>query len=205
MRRNNLIAYAQSFASFLLDSDIGDKIKNIILFGSVAKNEFDKESDIDIFIDTELERKEIATQLKLFEMSAINKIWLEKGIKNSISLKIGNLEEYGLRRSIISSGVQLYGKFKQMPKNVQYYLLFILNFSRLKRNEKVRLWRKLYGYTQRVGKKRYNITGIFKDINANRIEKNVIMIPVENKEKIIGFLEKNKIDYKFYETWTEKI
>ena len=41
-----LIAYASSFASFVIPKAEFDEI---ILFGSVARNEADKDSDIDLF------------------------------------------------------------------------------------------------------------------------------------------------------------
>ena len=56
-----------SFASFLIDSRIGDKIDKIILFGSVAKGDSGKESDIDIFVDTRMRiEKDINKLLGLF-------------------------------------------------------------------------------------------------------------------------------------------
>ena len=48
MKQNKLISLALNFASFLVDRTM---VNSIILFGSVASNNFDKESDIDIFID----------------------------------------------------------------------------------------------------------------------------------------------------------
>ena len=44
-----LIAYAEDFISFLLEklNKESDKIKQIILFGSVARDEDSKNSDID--------------------------------------------------------------------------------------------------------------------------------------------------------------
>ncbi len=56
MNRYELIAYAMDFCSFLLKSEMANEIKKIILFGSVARGDFDSESDIDIFIDTEKEK-----------------------------------------------------------------------------------------------------------------------------------------------------
>jgi len=48
----NLISYSIDFVSFLIQKTKSrEKIKNIILFGSVARGEADRESDIDLFID----------------------------------------------------------------------------------------------------------------------------------------------------------
>ncbi len=56
MNQDTLIAYALDFSSFLIDTaKVTDKIKRIMLFGSVARGDFTKESDIDLFIDTDEE------------------------------------------------------------------------------------------------------------------------------------------------------
>ena len=52
MENYKLISYAVDFVSFLiqsLDSDV-NTIKNIYLFGSVARGDADKNSDIDLFV-----------------------------------------------------------------------------------------------------------------------------------------------------------
>ena len=62
----NLIAYAQNFVSFLLDKltekEIAN-IKTIILFGSVAREEATKGSDVDIFIDIYKEDAPLAKKI----------------------------------------------------------------------------------------------------------------------------------------------
>ena len=49
MKQETLVAYSMSAGSYLVENVPG--IRNIILFGSVARGKFDKESDIDIFVD----------------------------------------------------------------------------------------------------------------------------------------------------------
>ena len=53
IERKSLIGYAAGFVSFIMDSRVGEDINRIILFGSVARGDFGKKSDIDLFIDTE--------------------------------------------------------------------------------------------------------------------------------------------------------
>src|SRR3990167_7304033 len=49
---SKLISYAMDFSSFLIQKiKEKEKIRNIILFGSVSRDEANKKSDIDIFID----------------------------------------------------------------------------------------------------------------------------------------------------------
>lgn len=208
MSRHELIAYAMDFSSFLLKSSVAEKINKIILFGSVARGDFDQESDIDLFIDCSKDKKvenQIQKVLRLFELSETNEKWKIKGLKNTLSLKIGNLEKWALRRDVISSGMLLYGKYAEMPKGMKYYLMFKLNFESLKRGIKVNIWRRLYGYRQKVGTKEYISKGLLGRVRGKKIEKSVIIVPVENKDKILDFLKKYKIKYEINEIWSDTL
>src|SRR3989338_5004302 len=124
MKRENLISYSANFASFVLDSEHFKDIDRIILFGSVARGNFDVESDIDIFIDTKKDiEKGVKKLIMLFNESEIHRKWLLRGLRNLISVKVGDIEKWNLKRDVISEGIILYGKFKDVPENVEYYLL----------------------------------------------------------------------------------
>ncbi len=72
LNKIDLIAYSGSFVSFVLKPLEKFNIREIILFGSVARGEFDKKSDIDSFIDIKNEKdferinKIVGIQLKSF-------------------------------------------------------------------------------------------------------------------------------------------
>ncbi|MFZ3077630.1 MAG: nucleotidyltransferase domain-containing protein [Candidatus Aenigmatarchaeota archaeon] len=206
MNKHELTAYAMDFCSFLLRSEIGKNIDKIILFGSVARGDFDSESDIDIFIDTE-KAKDVEASVKktqkAFEKSETYEKWKLKGIKNPISVEIGKLEKWELYRSVISVGILLYGKFEEMPKGVKYYSMLALNFSRMDRNKKIRIWRELYGYRQKFGKKLFVSKGLLEDISGKKLERGVIAVPAENKKRILGFIKRNRIRYRIFEIWTD--
>jgi predicted nucleotidyltransferase len=62
-----------------LDTLLGASIKDIILFGSYARNDADKGSDIDLMVLTDLSRADIATlNWKLGEI--VSELLLEYGI-----------------------------------------------------------------------------------------------------------------------------
>jgi len=203
MKRENLIAYAVSFASFLLDDSVGKDIERILLFGSVARGNFDNESDIDLFIDTKADiEKNVQKVLKLFQNSETQKKWELKGLKNELSIQTGNLNNWKLKRDIITDGVILYGKFNELAETAQHCLMLQTSFSRFKKSQKVRLWRKLYGYKQKIGKKIYSTQGIVEKIEGSRME-SAIIIPVKSKKEIIDFLNKEKVNYTLREIWME--
>ncbi len=204
IKRNNLISYGMSFASFLLDSKISDNINKIILFGSVARGDFDENSDIDIFIDTSNDiEKELDKLLVLFRSSKANETWTLKGIKNEISIKSGNLKKWSLRREVISSGIVLYGKYNEMPDKLAYYALIKMELKAIKASKQMSIWRKLYGYKQKIGNKVYTGKGLVEKSGGKKLGKAIILIPMENRKEIIDFLKKNKINHTINELWSD--
>jgi len=208
MNRYELIACAMDFSSFLLKSSIAKDIKNIILFGSVARGDFDSESDIDIFVDTEKGKaigKEVAKLLSAFEKSETYEKWKLRGLKKTLSVKTGQLGRWELYRSIISSGILLYGKYERMAKDAKDHFLFVLDFSKMERSRKIKLWRELYGYRQKVGEKVFVSKSFLEEISGKKIERSVIAVPAENKEKMLEFIKKNGIKHKIIEVWAERL
>ena len=202
--KNKMIAYALGFTSFLLESGIYPR--KVILFGSVVSGEFDKESDIDIFVDiNKSEDKNVRNALKVFE-STFGEKWKLKGIPNTISLKIGDLDNWpGLKRSMQSYGMLLYGKYAEFPEKMKSYLMFSLSFAGVPRIKKVRLWRNLYGYRQKVGKKRYEKKGLIETFGGKKIEKGVIIVPSEKSQEIRNFLKRNRIEFTVNEIWSDSL
>lgn len=202
MKRESLISYAMSFASFLLD-DLAEEIDRIILFGSVARGTHDKDSDIDLFIDTKKNlEKTVQKSLSLFLRSEVNRKWELKGMKAELSVKVGELKKWKLRRDVISDGILLYGKMKDVPEDTEYYLLLKPSFRKFTQSHKVKLWRRLYGYKQKVGSKSYVTEGLVEKLGGRRIE-NGILLPMKNKKEVLDFLNKERIPYTVNELWSD--
>lgn len=201
-KKNKLIAYALDFVSFLLENSI--KLEKAILFGSVVSGESDEESDLDIFIETNEEEGKIQNVLTQFE-NIKGENWRLKGIENQISLKIGNLEKWPkLKRSIQSYGLLLYGEYKEIPKEMDNYGIFLLNFNKLKRAEKVSVWRKMYGYSQKVGDKKYSKIGIINEV-GKKLERGILAIHYKNVKYVKDFLNKNKVKFRIIEVWSDSL
>ena len=82
-----ILAYVYDFLSMVFEDEIKGKIKEVILFGSVAKGTFDKKSDIDLFFNVkekkdekEIEEK-LRSILKSFEIKS-EKTW---DLKNQLA------------------------------------------------------------------------------------------------------------------------
>lgn len=203
LNKIEIIAYTTSFVSFVL-KDLNNLVKEIILFGSVARREFDKKSDIDLFFDVnkeEIKKVEniVKKSLSKFYKSKIHEIWKLKGITKNISIKVGVLDEWKLKRSIISDGIILYGKYKESPKNIKHYLL--INHKPIKDiTKRNRIIRKIIGRKE----KDYNKKGLLEDIEGKIISKRTIIVPIGKSKELIDIFNKEKIDYRMFEIWSDQ-
>jgi len=197
-----LIAYSLSFVSFTL-KDI-NKLKEVILFGSIARGDFSEKSDVDLFFN--VEKKDVKSteniikkNLVKFYKSKVYITWKLKGITNKLSVKVGNLDEWKLKRSIISDGITLYGKYKESPKNIKHYLL--INHKPIKDiTKRNRITRKIIGRKE----KNYNKKGLLEDIKGKIMSERTIIVPIEKSKKLIDILNKEKIDYRIFEIWSDQ-
>ena len=206
MKKNELISYAMSFASFLVrDKAISENITKIMLFGSVARGDFDEESDVDIFIETKLQEKIIQKQLDLFNKSKIKEIYGLKGIRNDIVLKTGSLDRWkGLRESIAEDGITVYGKYEESPKELKHIILFKVSVEKRKFSSKVKIWRKLYGHKQKVGNKVYASKGLISELGCIKLSKGIFIAPFHQRQKIADFLDKNKVSYEMHDMYKKE-
>ena len=118
MKKNEIYSYITDFLSLLyFKKNFLDRISSIILFGSVARGDFDKKSDVDIFIDVKnkdnVRKVEEIIDLALneFELKARD-VWHIRNIKNPIKCIVGVLKDERwseLRKDIQSYGVVLFG------------------------------------------------------------------------------------------------
>ena len=130
---------------------------------------------------------------RFYKSVKFTKYWKLFGIKNEISLKVGELDAWELKDSIRSGGIVLYGKYISDVKAKPYHL-FELKIKG-SRKDKIRTWRKLYGYAQEVNKKTYKNKGLITELRGKKIGKAAFVIPSEHSPKIVKYLKDNKIDY----------
>ena len=205
MRLNKILAFTQDFVSFLIEDLEGiESIDKIILFGSTARQSADINSDIDIFIDTRnkgLEKKIYLIRDKFYNSIKYLKYWKLQGIKNKLNVHIGELDKWDLKRSIISDGITLFGKYEEKPKSIAYSL-FKINLT-ANRNKKVGMWRKIYGYKQKVGKKVYDIKGLIERYGGKKLAPTLFIVPLLHSQDVINFLRKEKVNHQIIEIWSD--
>lgn len=174
-----LTSYALDFVSFLVQN-IKDKnkIKAIILFGSTARDDATKESDIDIFIDTndkKLEDEVIKIKEKFFDSVKFKDYWKLLGVKNEINVIAGSLDKWKLKDSMLGSSIILYQHYS--PKLEKGSNKIILSWGNIKPDSKrVMLNKKIFGYNY-YGKK---YIGLLEKYNGSKIGSNVLLISAEH-------------------------
>jgi predicted nucleotidyltransferase len=193
-------AYASYFVSYLLKELKNDEnVKSIILFGSVAKGESAKDSDVDIFVDVKKKSKTfergVGKILEKFYKSRESLIFKNKLIDNKINVIVGRLNEWKeLKKSIESTGIILYGRhgFSERGEKKQA----IIFWDGIKKNRGAFL-NKLYGFS--VKGKRYK--GVIENFNGKKIGKSSIMVPIEFREEIVKLLKKYGVNAKIIEVY----
>lgn len=193
LNKNILLSYAEDFVSFVIETIDISQVKNIILFGSVARDEADEDSDIDLFFDVvrmdkKLEDKILQSKQKFYSSIKYMEYWNLRGIKNEFALKIGKLNDWDeLKNSIISNGKVLYGKYFDIPngKNLTYFILENIHPE----TKRILCSKRLFGYIQ--NEIRY--PGLLEKYDGIKLGKGIIVVSTEHSNVFMDFFKKNKI------------
>ena len=177
-------------------------VDSVVLFGSVAQGTATDESDIDLFFDVSIS-KALAKKFRIVLDKIIESFYLSdgalkhklEGIDIKISVNVGKLSEWNdLKRSIISTGIVLYGRYKEPMKKSGLKQHFLIAWDPPGKNRGSFL-NKLYGYS--VKKKRY--AGIMNKYNCIKIGKSTIITPSIHKDKIMAHMQKYGVSYRIME------
>ena len=188
-------------ASYLISK--ADGIDKIILHGSIARDDFDEESDIDLFIDTKNKKlgKAVEGILNKYYKTRRFEEWKLKGVNKPISIMVGDLDSgewKDLKRAMINTGIILYGKYKSNVERIYQYVLF--SFEKIKPDKKrIAIFRRLFGFNR--GKKKY--PGLIDKINGVKIGKGSILIPAEHSQEIKKYFQERKVNVRVYDFWSD--
>ncbi len=201
MKMNNCIAYAHSFASFLLEKINAELINKIVLFGSTAKGDATKESDIDIFVELKKKNKKLEAKIRRlseeFYKTPSALLFRTRGIDNVINTIAGRLDDWpDLRKSIEGTGILLYGYYIAVGLSGKKHIL--ISWDKIGKNRGAFL-NKLYGFTAK-GK---HYKGLIEELNGKKIGKSSIMMPIETHKEIIVLLKHYKVNAEAIEVWYE--
>lgn len=208
MKRKMLISYTYDFIRILVTKV--DDISDVILFGSVARGDFRDDSDVDIFVNVDVEyekstKKAVDEALNEFEVYA-KRTWRLEGVDMPIKCIVGDINSgrwSELKREIISSGICLYGRYKELPEKLNHYFIFSFSFSDLRPNERVCVIRKLYGYSTKKNAKIYEHKGLLSVIKGDKLGPSILIVPFDGYKKLVEFFRKNRVTFNQKEIWSE--
>lgn len=193
--QQRLISYASNFTSYFIkkiDTKEVDKINAVYLFGSVARGDIKKNSDVDIFIDTSIKIQGLEKIKEVFYKTMEFTKWKKSGISNEINLVAGQLKDWKLKSAIETDGIILFGH--QRPS--KYVKWQLINWSAPKEAKKrVEIQRKIFGYWGR--NKKYD--GIIKKEGWIRINSSAILVKIP--DQILDILHALKIQYEIRDVY----
>lgn len=176
-----------------------EDVKAVILYGSLAREEFTSRSDIDLFILTTEDKTRKEMQDKIIELESE----IGKNIQPTIR-SISELQETdtGLLQNIFQEGKILYLRepsdipsailLKQKP-----YLIYSFQISSLTQKDKARFNRHLYEQIR----KDYKYKGLLRKIGGQKLSSGCVIIPHMQKEKIEKFFKKFKVKFEQLKVW----
>ena len=191
-RSKDMLSYAMDFASFLVDNLEEADLKNIrdiILFGSVARGTAEKKSDVDIFVnlvkDSGAEKRISGIADDFYGTENFSR-WKRRGIDNEIKIIADRLGRWkDLNISIISDGIVLYSKYTGRAEGEQQVIIY---WDKIRpESKRVLLSKKLYGY--RYKKARYK--GIAELTNSTKLGPNCIITDLKDAGKILDIFKEN--------------
>ncbi|MAF35675.1 hypothetical protein CL622_00980 [archaeon] len=197
-----LKGYASYFVSYILTHlKSQDQIKNIILYGSVARDTATDESDIDLFIEvtkkTKLFERQVSEITNQFYESRESALFKTKGIENEFSIILGTLKEWDdLYRSIASTGIVLYGPFKgtHLPKSKNLYVIIFWDGIGKNRGS---FLNKVYGV--KIHNKRY--PGLLEKSEGKKLGKSCVMLPIVWKSEMFSLIKKHNVNARAIEVF----
>ncbi len=207
MNKSDALSYVYDFIRVLIDK-VGDEAEGIILFGSVARGDFDLESDVDIFVNVP-ERKTKSVQVaankavREFEIYALHN-WKLRGMNLPIKCIVGDIDSKrwsALKRDIISSGISLYGNYRELPQGLKRYFVFSFTLAKLKHKNRVSAVRKLYGYSIKKGGKTYVKPGVLERLGGEKLNPGVVLVPSESYRRLHDFFRETGAAFTIKEAW----
>lgn len=171
----------------------------VFLFGSVARGEADKRSDIDFCVIAGDDYKKKISSIAL----DLEKKY-DKNIQLVISKNFEKLDEYFVSQ-LFKEGILLYGRSPLVKiKDIGFrgYALFSFSLKNINQSEKMKIKRVLYGYsTTKKEKKVYKSfsKGLVKEFNGIPVGRGAVLIPLEKAGIIEEIFNSKKVGFERYD------
>jgi len=202
LNKSYAVSYALNFLSFLfIDKEIEKKIETIYLFGSGARKELEKDSDIDIFIDCkeerEIEKRAKAAVERFYESKDYEK-WKILKFTYPITIEAGELKNWEVKSSIEKEGILLYARKTPIFEKKERKILLTIKLPKEKKKY-LHLTRELFGRKE----KNYMSEGLIMEMKGKQLSPTSFIVSLEKINEVINILNFEKIDYTLIEFWSD--
>lgn len=176
-----------------------DNVLYIFLFGSVAREEADKRSDIDLCVIINNNNKKKVSSIAL----NLEKKY-DKNIQLIINKNFSKLDKYFISQ-LFKEGILLYGKnplVKIKDVGFKCFALFSFSLENLDQSDKMKMKRILYGYsTVKKGKKLYKsfFKGLVSELSGLFIGRGAVLIPIDKAKIVENVFNSKKVKFKRYD------
>lgn len=176
-------------------SSLGN-VSFLFLFGSVAREEADKRSDIDFCVITNNDDKKEISSIAL----DLEKKY-DKNIQLVVSKDFTKLDSYFIK-NIFSEGILLYAKnpiIKLKNLKCEEFILFSFSLLNLSQSEKMKIKRVLYGYETEKRQKnkiyKSKAEGMVEELNGFSVGRGAVLLPVKNSKYIEKIFTERKVKF----------
>ncbi|MEW6009506.1 MAG: nucleotidyltransferase domain-containing protein [Candidatus Omnitrophota bacterium] len=191
-----------------------DDVAYIFLFGSVAKGDADRRSDIDILVVFDTYSKDFENLEAKSRISELA-LTLEKEYDKNIQVVFTNKNYEGLQQHFIEevfkNGILLYVKSPSIivgGLELENYAMIAFSLDKLSTKDKMKVKRTLYGLkTKKVVKGRFYKSekmGLVQQLQGIRIGAGVLAVPQKNVKMLEEKLNKLKLTFKVIDLWLTK-
>ncbi|MFQ6074277.1 MAG: nucleotidyltransferase family protein [Candidatus Bathyarchaeia archaeon] len=174
-----------------------DGVIGIVLFGSFARGEADEGSDIDLLVLFEDEDKMRRNEWEVTRRIAPSIFAQSICVCPSLLKKMNPV----FVQSVLNEGIILYMRYPWMLRsrlaNVVSFLLVTYSLRGLSQKEKQKVDYKLFGRV--IGSRSY--LGLVEKCGGKRLGRGCFLIPKENAETVLNFLDEHNVGYEFSEAY----
>lgn len=177
-------------------------IEAIVLFGSMARDDYDKRSDIDIMIILNEEHPSEYSPI-------ISRIITELKPHREIRTVLTNLHDYDedYYQNVFRDGKVLYGKVLLTPESLALkpYLLISYDLTGKQNTLQVKISKRVHGYTSKKlingQEKVYTYSGLKDSDGAKLVSKSAVIVPFEKGQEFCEELKQLDVLFKVFKIW----